>query len=150
MPFYHFTAAHLLKPILEQGLTRGCTPVFTRTPAPHISPISGFIRHTQWLTTNKDFRQDWCFPEFSSLPYDRNAFRLTIVIPNTHRDQLFTWDDFYRTQVLPKGLRKFPGFDNRQHCNPDLWRIFVGAIHPLWIKNFQQNPGSFRSVAHHA
>lgn len=138
MPYYHFTAAHMLKPILEKGLTRGATPAI-------VDGLQILITGTQWLTTSKDFRQDWCLPEYSNLPYDRNAFRLTIEIPNAQRSHVFTWDDFYRMHMLPKGFKKIPGFDDRQHCNPDLWRIFVGNIHPLWVKNFQENPGGYRA-----
>lgn len=141
MPFYHFTAAHLLRPILETGLTRGITPAQTDDFRDVI------ITGTQWLTTHQAFKQDWCHPAYSNLPYDRNAFRLTIEIPNRQRAHTFTWEEFYRTHMQPKGLKKIPGFDNREFCNPDLWRVFVGDIHPLWIKHFTENREGYRTCA---
>lgn len=143
MTLYHFTAAHMLKPILERGLVLGGTPVVV--PGEHGKRLA-LIQGTQWLTTNGDFKQDWCDPLYSNLPYDSNAFRLRIEIPNGKRSHLFTWEEFYRLHVAPHGYEKVEGFDDREHCNPDVWRIYVGVIYPLWIKNFLQNRDGFRSI----
>lgn len=140
MPLYHFTAAHMLRPILEQGLTIGATPA-------RLGGRMVLVTGTQWLTTDKSFEQDWCAPAYSSLPYDRNAYRLTIEIPNAQRSHTFTWDEFYNVHMKPNGLAKIPHFDDRKHCNPDAWRVFVGHIHPLWIKTFDENKGGYRSCS---
>lgn len=141
MPFYHFTPAHTLKPILESGLIRGATPVVI--PADGGKTLN-LLYGTQWLTTNKSFKQDWCLPALSSLAYDRNAFRLTIEIPNAQRSHLFTWDDFYKLHMEPKGYEKIDGFDDTNFCDPSAWRIFVGIVHPLWIKAFHENREEYR------
>jgi hypothetical protein len=144
MPLYHFTAAHCLRQILEQGLTHGHTPVIINRPG--VPRRMAFISGTQWMTTDKSFIQDWHAPiGVHHLPYDRNAFRLTLEIPNAQRSHTFTWDDFYKTHMKPRGFEKLARFDDKRFCNPDLWRIFVGNVHPLWIKNFLENPGGYRS-----
>lgn len=136
MRLYHFTAAHLLKPILEEGLTQGVTPAQRG-----IDTVC--ITGTQWLTTRLNFEQDWYNPRRCKLPYDRTAFRLTIEIPLAHRFHLFTWEKFYLNHMLPHGLTRIPLAHDSESCNPDWWRVFVGNIHPLWIKNFHPNPEAF-------
>lgn len=138
MPFYHFTAAHLLKKILEEGLTLGTTPALW---ADRGAKYLEFITGTQWLTINKTFEQDWHPPKsMRTLPYARADYRLTIEIPNAQRSHIFTWDDFYNLHMKRAGYLKLPMYDSPMFCVPGDWRIFVGNIHPLWIKDYVENP----------
>lgn len=144
MMLYHFTAAHFLKSILENGLTSGHTP-YRREGEGRIAV--GLISGTQWLTTRKDFNQPWCLPAYSNLSYDRNAFRLRVEIPTSHKHLLMTWPAFYLGCMQPKGLLKLQDFDNPIFCDPNNWRVYLGDIHPLWVKDFYENPQPYRYKA---
>lgn len=139
MSFYHFTAAHMLRPILEEGITRGHTP-FVATNG-QIFLVPG----TQWLTTDKSFKQSWCIPELSNLPYDRNAFRLTVEIPAAHRQHLVTWQQLRARLWETHAADRLPGFDDPRYTDAENWRVFLGNIHPLWIKQFNENREGYRA-----
>lgn len=145
MRLYHFTAAKFLKPILEEGLKLGSTPLVIRCEGaePKLAVTSG----TQWLTINKSFEQDWNPPpELRNTPYDRTEFRLTIDVPYAQRDRVYTWQAYFNCYMRPCGYDKLNNFDNPMFCTPTDWRIFLGTVHPLWIKDYHQKP----EKKHHA
>lgn len=139
MTLYHFTAAHMLKPILEEGITRGHTP-FIATNG-EIMLVPG----TQWLTTNKDFKQSWCDRQLSSLPYDRDAFRLRIEIPPSQKHNLVTWPQLRARWWETHAADRVPEFDDPLFHDAQNWRVFLGNIHPLWIKDFFENRNGYRA-----
>lgn len=123
MKIYHFTAAHLLAGCLEEGLTKGKVPLFDK---------SGKIRVAtgwQWLTTNPDWQQEW--QALSSLPYPRNAHRLTIRIPKFHARRLHDW-----RRVVPGSMAAILG----AFGDPENWRLFHGRIKPAWISRVDNHP----------
>ena len=119
---YHWCADHMLDSILRQGLTRGViawmeggNPVFRR----------GF----QWLTRNPERdAQEWCHVQYSTLPYDRCANRLTVMVPAHEALSLSCWADCGPLIVPPEQYEVLSAFGNpRDHF------VFRGNVKPAWI-----------------
>lgn len=125
MKLYHFTAAHLIDRIKKDGLTLGCIPL--SIDPPNIS--KGY----QWLTANKLFDQEWC--KYSTLPYNRNDYRITIKIPKSHRDKLIPWiplwEELKKHVLLIKHLNDFG--------DPENWYVFNGNIPTEWFRQIIGN-----------
>jgi hypothetical protein len=130
LKIYHFTAAHLLAGCLSDGLTLGKVPLIDR--AGHVYLATGW----QWLTTNPDWLQEW--QALSSLPYPRNAHRLTICIPKSRRKRLFDW-----RRVVPGNVAAILG----AFGDPENWRLFHGRIKPAWIDRIDNHPLMSRRVS---
>jgi hypothetical protein len=127
---YHFTAEHLIKPILASGLLDGKIPIFTPN-----GRLALFMGLCQWLTDNGDWdAQTWATKQLIS--YDRTACRLTIEIPHEEMGQLFRAYDFFKR--LPQGptQRLLTDWEGSER-----WYIFHGTIPPGWIRAVEKRPG---------
>jgi len=127
---YHFTAAHLVRGCLQEGLTMGCIPV-------SINPTE-LIRNYQWLTKNKSFVQDW--QTYSSLPYRRNAYRIVIDIPRSESANLIKWLDFCKENHKNPKIRFAAGILNSAG-DPENWYLFHGIVKKEWFRKVSRNPG---------
>lgn len=116
---YHFCAAHTLTRILEEGLTKGMTPVWE----------AGALRMehgTQWLTAEKDpRRQSW--HTYNLVNYSRTAYRLTISIPYSHRKKLAKAADYIR-RFPPENAGLIDDWEGSA-----AWYVYTGTIPPAWI-----------------
>ena len=83
--------------------------------------------YMQWLTKNGSFIQPWHDPEFTKIPYDRRANRLTIEIPEKEMVALKNW------KIINRSFKKLflPYFDF--HEDRKNWFVFLGMIEPEWI-----------------
>ena len=121
MKLYHFCPEHLLERIKREGLTLGMIPVINN------GEFVGFIKNRQWLTSNKSFVQDW--ETGSSLPYRRNAIRITIKIPKFNMLHLTRWilfDSFGKLEETSKILNSFG--------DPENWFIYNGKVLTSWFR----------------
>jgi hypothetical protein len=159
---YHFTAQHSVDGILRQGLWKGVLPWHRdgngepccirhknetrmtraqieranaieaeRTKAGKLYTRPGF----QWLTSNGDFAQPFCLA--GTLPYPKNAYRLTILIPEVGLHRLRSWPEMI--------LRGQPDCAEEINAGMDWrnWYVFYGPIPRTWIvetplRNFGQ------------
>lgn len=122
MKLYHFTSPVHIKGCLKEGITKGSIPLIIQGK---IALATGW----QWLTSNPEFKQEWTNGEYSTLPYDRTAFRLTVNIPKTAKDKLFRWMDVCKKLPIIKEMNDFG--------DPENWWVFKGRIKPSWIKKVE-------------
>jgi hypothetical protein len=123
---YHFTSPLHVESCKKNGLTRGVIPLLVNGK---IAILPGY----QWLTANPDFNQSWANTEYTTLPYDRTAFRLTVVIPKkTAQGQLFKWLDLCHKFPIDEYLNAYG--------DPENWHIFKGKIKPSWIRAIDKKP----------
>jgi hypothetical protein len=116
---YHFTSDKHIAGCLKDGLTKGVTY------AGHDGYGVHFLDHTQWLTANSKFNQSW--NQGSTLPYDRNANRLTICIPKEYTQNVVEWVSFGPSMV-PATYKELSMFGD-----PENWYIYMGDVPPEWI-----------------
>lgn len=122
MKLYHFTSKHHIRSALKDGLTLGCIPLSLDPPE--------LIKGYQWLTRNSSFDQSWC--GHSSLPYNRNDYRIQLAIPKKYQKNLHKW--------LPCG-KIWSSFENLgAHGDPENWYLYNGFIIPKWFKKIKGNP----------
>jgi len=119
LKLYHFTAAHLLPRVKREGLTLGRIP--WRKGGKTVL-VPGY----QWLTSNPEFDQSWCNVRYSSLPYDRLAYRITVMIPRDHLPCLLPWLDVCQKNEMKDVLNDFG--------DPENWYVFKGRIKPGWFR----------------
>ena len=125
---YHFTSQQLIKAVLAQGLTRGMVPW-------DIDPQTLEVRckhNCQWLTAESSYEQPWAL--LGSLPFARNRFRITVMIPPPVLPRLMAWPEICR-QLCPEsaaGLNACPGWAD--------WYVFRGHIPPSWFLTVERNP----------
>ena len=119
MILYHFTSPHHVEGCLREGLRLG------HIPADVARGRRGLIPGYQWLTTNPEFAQSWC--EYSSLPYDRAAYRITVDVPKEAEADALVWTEVCQ-RLAPKGWRILNEFGD-----PDNWRLFRGIVRPEWM-----------------
>lgn len=116
---YHFCAEQDIRSIVQNGLTKGCTPIWE----------NGKLRaesRTQWLTSDgAASRQSWNTRRV--LPYSRTAYRLTINIPYSYRKKLVPASEFMARYPAENAslVTGWPGSEN--------WYVFTGIILPKWI-----------------
>lgn len=116
---YHFTSDRHINGVLTEGLTRGVTYAGRECGGLR------FLKNTQWLTINPIFQQSW--NEYSKLPYDRTANRLTICIPQAYTKNLIPWEECGRLIVAKT-------FDLlSMYGDPENWVLYMGSIPPEWI-----------------
>ena len=127
MKLYHFTSRHHIEGCKKEGLRLGMIPVAINPPR----LIPGF----QWLTKRKRFSQSWCDPEYSSLPYSRNEYRITIKIPRAHRKNLARWLDYFERKLKDTEAKVLNEFGD-----PWNWYLFKGIVAPEWFKKINRNP----------
>lgn len=128
MKLYHFCSRHHLEGIKTDGLTLGIIPLSIDPPL----LAKGF----QWITSNPDFDQSWC--KYSTLPYRRNEWRITVKIPKSHAGKKYRW--------LPLSNELAKHFPNIRILNlygdPKNWFVFEGTIKPSWFRKIDANPES--------
>lgn len=118
MILYHFTADRFMESILENGIKRG------RIPHKDSSGFR-FKEHYQWLTENPERNQSWA--EYSTLPYDRTEYKITVKIPKLRMKNLKKWIDSNECKK-----NQFSGTLN-SYGDPENWHIYRGTIFPQWI-----------------
>src|SRR5215471_5800702 len=122
MMLWHFCPDFLLSAILREGLTKGR---IAWTENGHVHMRYGF----QWLTEDPDReKQAWCDPEYSSLPYDRAANRLTVVIPKESEVNLSRWMEAGPLIVASDQFRILNAYGE-----PEKHWLYRGDIPPEWI-----------------
>jgi hypothetical protein len=129
MKLYHFTAAHLIDRIKKEGITLGGIPL---SLPPHPRVEWGY----QWLTSNPDFKQAWCDPEYKTLPYNRNDYRITVSIPKTSHDTLIRWIPLW--ERLQKYIPIIKHLND--YGDPENWYVFYGRIPMGWFREITINP----------
>ncbi len=123
MKLYHFTSPIHVEGCIKEGINKGSIPLYK-------DGRYGLLPGWQWLTSNPDFNQQWANTEFSTLPYDRTAHRLTIVIPKTAKNRLHKWLDICGKLPIDQHLNAYG--------DPDNWYVFQGRIKPGWIRQVEQ------------
>jgi len=123
MKLYHFTSPLHVEGCRKEGICKGSIPL-------SIEGKIGLLPGWQWLTTNPDFNQGWANTEYTTLPYDRTAFRLTVVIPKTAQKKLFKWLDICNRLPIDSHFNAYGG--------PENWYVFRGRIKPSWIRQIVQ------------
>lgn len=88
----------------------------------------------QWLTSNPDFVQTWCL--LGSLPFPRNAWRITVLVPEKASVKLLRWQEMCE-RFSPACAEEInlPSVDWRN------WSVFNGWIPPEWFLEVHRNPG---------
>jgi len=129
MKFYHFTPAHLLESVLNNGLTMGKLPILDEAG----NPVS-FISPCQWLTDDGDWdTQSWATRKL--VPYNRTAFRLLIVISKSSRKLL--WRAYECLPHLPSPTQRLiTDWEGSEH-----WFLFFGRIRSGWIRKVDSKEG---------
>jgi len=123
MKLYHFTSPFHVEGCCKEGIRKGSIPIR------HNGRI-GLLPNWQWLTSNPDFKQEWANTEFSTLPYDRTAFRITVVIPKTAIQRLHKWLDVCDRLPIDPCMNEFG--------DPENWYVFRGRIKPGWIRQVEE------------
>jgi hypothetical protein len=123
MKLYHFCPEWMLDSILKEGLTKGKMLLNDNPPS--------FRDNMQWLTINKDFDQSW--NKYSTLPYSRTDYRLTIKLPN--RNNLFNWK-FQGYQLTSNEMYDVLS----SFGDPENWYVYNGVIKAKLIKKVVRNP----------
>lgn len=126
MRLYHFTSPLHVEGCCKEGIAKGSIPLVVKGKI-------GLAQNWQWLTSNPEFHQEWANTEYSTLPYDRTAFRLTVNIPKAHSCRLFKWTE------LCKSLSIIEGFND--YGDPENWWVFAGRIRPGWIREVEAKEG---------
>jgi hypothetical protein len=132
MIVYHFTSNVLLPRIRNQGLTKGAVPWrIGKTGQVQM------MRQVQWLTVDPEFdSQAWENKRkgMAAAMMRKTDWRIEVHIPNHAALYLWRWKDFAARHNLPV-VDYFNTIKGNQH-----WRIFTGAITPLWFEDFAVNP----------
>lgn len=119
MKLYHFCAKHLFERIKKEGLTLGCIPIIE---GDNYKIARGF----QWLTSNPSFEQEW--EKYSTLPYRRNYYRITIKIPKKDKN-LLKWIELSKTKALQETAETLNAYGD-----PENWYVYKGAIKPNYFR----------------
>lgn len=146
-PLYHFTAAHFIQAIKLEGLTKGVLPwnmgtdgrpQLLRNPFGAGIPGGGF----QWLTKNPSFDQPFCLQ--GALPFSKNAFRVTVMIPKIALPGLHSWPE------MAARCRPDSAFElNTPAVDWKNWFVYHGPIRPCWFLEVMRNPGETLTPANH-
>lgn len=126
---YHFTSNHNIASILKGGISKGVLPWNIDRHGNET-----FRRGFQWLTTNPSFTQPWCL--LGSLPYSRNAHRITVHIPTGYQQNVLSWPELVR-RCKPDCAEEL----NRTGGDTENWRLFHGRIPPSWFLEVTRNTG---------
>ncbi len=125
MKLYHFCPAHLLPSIKREGITKGSIPLIIKGKVT-------LLPDSQWLTINNSFDQEW--EGYSSLPYRRNAYRITIKIPKT-ADDLIRWAVICQHLIFKETAEILNEFGD-----PENWYLYKGRIKPGLFREIVKNP----------
>lgn len=124
MKLYHFCSEQHLEEIKKDGLTLGRLPIIVNNQI-------GLVKDFQWLTSNADFEQSW--EKHSTLPYRRNAFRITVKIPKGDKN-LLKWDVICKAPQLldtAKVLNSHGDFWN--------WYVYKGKVKKNYFREIVKN-----------
>lgn len=128
MTLYHFTAEHLARQILREGITKGVIPLFDQR-----GRFTGIRRGYIWLTSDPDFAsQEWC-AERHLIPYDRAAVRLTVEIPPESE-----YNASLASDLLPREFSTSAFL--LETAGSDKWRIYRGKVFRKWITAIEHKP----------
>jgi len=130
MKLYHFCSRHHIEQIKKQGLTLGRIPI----PDITLQQVNGFVKPCQWLTENPDFIQSW--EQYSSLPYRRNDYRITIKIPKGHRDKLHRWEGICESTARLKRAAMILNMFG----DPENWWCYMARVKPNWFREIKSHP----------
>jgi len=156
---YHFCPQHAIAGIRQKGIVKGALPwnrdAFgehqmirhmretswtARQIARHRElEAKGTLPRTpgfQWLTTNPNFEQSWCF--LGDLEFPKNAYRITVLIPpeKTVKPYVLEWPDLCK-RCRPESAEEL----NTKATDWENWRLFYGPIPPSWFLEVQRNAG---------
>jgi hypothetical protein len=150
---YHFTATHSLKGIERQGLWKGILPWQrdpqgrpccirhkneTRMNATQLARLNEIEAEKeregrlywrpgfQWLTKNPEFAQPFCL--LGNLPFPKNAYRLTVLVPESGLHRLTKW-----TEMCNRGHPDCEAEINTSAVDFENWWTFYGPIPRTWI-----------------
>lgn len=98
-----------------------------------IDPVK-LIPGFQWLTKNKSFDQSWTDPKLSTLPYQRNEYRITIKVPRASRKNLIRWLDYFEQKLKGSEASVLNDFGD-----PENWYLFKGIVESKWFKKIHKN-----------
>lgn len=115
MKLYHFCPEHMLPGIKKGGLTKGNIPLITKGKVRLLPKI-------QWLTLNPSFDQEW--EKYSSLPYRRNDYRITLKIPKLN-ENLGRWLSICQHPIFKETAEIL-----NEYGDPENWFIYKGRIRP--------------------
>lgn len=132
MILHHLTAAHNVRGIRAKGLVKGVLPWNLDR-----NGDCTFRRPFQWLTTNPSFHQQWCL--LGALPFPRNAYRVTVAIPDDRRKRLHPWLELVR-RCNPDSAEEL----NRTGGDVENWWLYYGPIPPNWIIEIARNLGELQ------
>ena len=132
MKLYHFTSRHHIGRCLKEGLTIGAIPVSMNPPE--------FYNGYQWLTKNKSFHQSWCDNPYSSLPYKRNDFRITIKIPRLEIKRKRLMNCLWFCKNTPDERIRVAAEVLNMFGDPENWYVFHGIVRPEWMKKVSARP----------
>jgi hypothetical protein len=130
LKLYHFASPLHVDGCLKNGIIKGVIPIYK-------DGKYGFIPGFQWLTSNPEFHQEGANTEYTTLPYDRTEYRLTVVIPKAARDRLFRWLDICDKLPIGEAMNAYG--------DPENWFVFQGRIKSGWIRRVER-----KEVAHEA
>ena len=114
----------MLGNIKEEGLTRGYIPFITKGKIK-------LLKNSQWLTLNPDFDQSW--ERHSTLPYRRNAFRITIKVPKSAKENLIKWLDLCKHEKFEETANVL-----NEYGDPENWYIFFGKVKTSWFREITE------------
>lgn len=124
--FYHFTRRDAAHQIKREGLTKGVTPVKDKDQ-------TGFLKHTQWLTTVADQSdQKWTNGYKSRFGVSRTAARVKINIPAPFMGNVMEFQEFCKLfkEHLPYKFDAYPELSKG-------WYVYLGDIPKAWIVNIR-------------
>lgn len=149
---YHFTSQHALRGIETQGIWKGILPWHrdangepccirhkneTRMSKAQLERLDEMEAERakrgklywrpgfQWLTTNGDFAQPFCLK--GMLPFPKNAYRLTVLVPDNGIHRLHKW-----SEMVARGR---PDCAEEINAGVDWenWWTFYGPIPRSWV-----------------
>lgn len=87
----------------------------------------------QWLTCDAKWEQPFCF--LGNLPYPKNAYRITVTIPEAVWRRLHEWKE-----LCARCRPDSEPFINQKSVDWENWWVFYGPIFPAWILEIERNP----------
>lgn len=118
--FYHFTSKSAAQRIRQTGLLLGMTPY-----------VGGTMKHTQWLTTDDDPSQEGLRGIRKIV--DRTEARVTVQIPDSHMENVLSFEDFCASFRSKYQRLMLPYFNSFPELTKD-WYVYIGTIPKQWIK----------------
>ena len=126
MKLYHFTSPDRVESVRREGLTTGAIPIDFRDGG-------NVLWHHIWLTASPFLIDQVWATNFTGFAPERTAFRLTVVIPKSHRRLLSYWPEYARQnpRITVKTAKILNASDPYGGA---VWYVFRGRIRPAWIR----------------